>query len=64
MNIPNYLPISLAKALQLDGMLVLGVPVSIKRPNDAVSPLGWGPRLGAVRTVRWVICFAISCIGR
>ncbi|CAK9053662.1 Splicing factor U2af large subunit B (NpU2AF65b) (U2 auxiliary factor 65 kDa subunit B) (U2 small nuclear ribonucleoprotein auxiliary factor large subunit B) (U2 snRNP auxiliary factor large subunit B), partial [Durusdinium trenchii] len=28
------------RALQLDGMLVLGVPVSIKRPNDAVSPLG------------------------
>jgi len=28
------------RALQLDGMLVLGVPVSIKRPNDAVSPVG------------------------
>merc|ERR1719230_1853131 len=28
------------RALQLDGMLVLGVPVSIKRPNDAVSPAG------------------------
>lgn len=28
------------RALQLDGMLVLGVPVSIKRPNDAVSPTG------------------------
>jgi len=28
------------RALQLDGMLVLGVPVSIKRPNDAVSPMG------------------------
>merc|ERR1719336_1605906 len=27
------------RALQLDGMLVLGVPVSIKRPNDAVSPM-------------------------
>lgn len=31
---------TIAQALQLDGMLVLGVPVSIKRPNDAVSPLG------------------------
>merc|ERR1719478_587617 len=28
------------RALQLDGMLVLGVPISIKRPNDAVSPVG------------------------
>jgi len=28
------------RALQLDGMLVLGVPVSIKRPNDAVNPMG------------------------
>jgi len=28
------------RALQLDGMPVLGVPVSIKRPNDAVSPMG------------------------
>merc|ERR1711988_991276 len=28
------------RALQLDGMLVLGVPVSIKRPNDASSPMG------------------------
>jgi len=28
------------RALQLDGILVLGVPVSIKRPNDAVSPMG------------------------
>eukprot|EP00933_Yihiella_yeosuensis_P055567 TRINITY_DN543_c1_g2_i1.p1 TRINITY_DN543_c1_g2~~TRINITY_DN543_c1_g2_i1.p1 ORF type:complete len:324 (+),score=79.21 TRINITY_DN543_c1_g2_i1:149-1120(+) len=28
------------RALQLDGMLVLGVPVSIKRPNDAVTPAG------------------------
>merc|ERR1719446_1735555 len=28
------------RALQLDGMLVLGVPVSIKRPNDAVNPTG------------------------
>jgi len=28
------------RALQLDGMMVLGVPVSIKRPNDAVSPVG------------------------
>lgn len=28
------------RALQLDGMVVLGVPVSIKRPNDAVSPMG------------------------
>jgi len=27
------------RALQLDGMLVLGVPVSVKRPNDAVSPI-------------------------
>eukprot|EP00913_Durusdinium_trenchii_P014097 g13231.t1 len=35
-NDPNQNP----RALQLDGMLVLGVPVSIKRPNDAVSPLG------------------------
>ena len=26
--------------MQLDGILVLGVPVSIKRPNDAVSPMG------------------------
>merc|ERR1719265_923031 len=28
------------KALGLDGMLVLGVPVSIKRPTDAQGPLG------------------------
>merc|ERR1712232_446737 len=28
------------RALQLDGMLVLGVPVSIKRPQDATSPMG------------------------
>merc|ERR1712187_376807 len=28
------------RALQLDGMMVLGVPVSIKRPNDAVGPVG------------------------
>mmetsp|Transcript_7235 Transcript_7235/g.20255 ORF Transcript_7235/g.20255 Transcript_7235/m.20255 type:complete len:329 (-) Transcript_7235:545-1531(-) len=28
------------RALQLDGMLVLGVPVSIKRPNDSVTPMG------------------------
>merc|ERR1711988_1385575 len=28
------------RALQLDGMMVLGAPVSIKRPNDAVSPMG------------------------
>merc|ERR1712110_841698 len=28
------------RALQLDGMLVLGVPVSIKRPQDASSPMG------------------------
>mmetsp|Transcript_82198 Transcript_82198/g.172070 ORF Transcript_82198/g.172070 Transcript_82198/m.172070 type:complete len:328 (-) Transcript_82198:32-1015(-) len=28
------------RALQLDGMLVLGVPVSIKRPNDSVNPMG------------------------
>jgi len=28
------------RALQLDGMPVLGVPVSVKRPNDAVSPMG------------------------
>jgi len=28
------------RALQLDGMIVLGVPVSIKRPNDAVAPVG------------------------
>jgi hypothetical protein len=28
------------RCLQLDGMLCLGVPVSIKRPNDAVSPMG------------------------
>merc|ERR1712176_346276 len=28
------------RALQLDGMMVLGVPVSIKRPNDAMSPMG------------------------
>mmetsp|Transcript_66118 Transcript_66118/g.158176 ORF Transcript_66118/g.158176 Transcript_66118/m.158176 type:complete len:325 (+) Transcript_66118:118-1092(+) len=28
------------RALQLDGMLVLGVPVSIKRPSDATSPMG------------------------
>lgn len=28
------------RALQLDGMLVLGMPVSIKRPNDAASPAG------------------------
>jgi len=28
------------RALQLDGIMVLGVPVSVKRPNDAVSPVG------------------------
>eukprot|EP00929_Paragymnodinium_shiwhaense_P042326 TRINITY_DN2191_c0_g3_i3.p1 TRINITY_DN2191_c0_g3~~TRINITY_DN2191_c0_g3_i3.p1 ORF type:complete len:325 (-),score=99.36 TRINITY_DN2191_c0_g3_i3:112-1086(-) len=28
------------RALQLDGMLVLGVPISIKRPTDATSPAG------------------------
>merc|ERR1719375_526672 len=28
------------RALQLDGMMVLGVPVSLKRPNDASSPMG------------------------
>jgi len=28
------------RALQLDGMLVLGVPVSLKRPTDAVNPAG------------------------
>eukprot|EP00927_Polykrikos_kofoidii_P001044 TRINITY_DN1037_c0_g1_i1.p1 TRINITY_DN1037_c0_g1~~TRINITY_DN1037_c0_g1_i1.p1 ORF type:complete len:332 (-),score=39.79 TRINITY_DN1037_c0_g1_i1:128-1123(-) len=28
------------RALQLDGMLVLGVPVSIKRPQDASGPMG------------------------
>merc|ERR1712176_258423 len=28
------------RALQLDGIIVLGVPVSIKRPNDAVGPVG------------------------
>merc|ERR1719359_1276660 len=28
------------RALQLDGMLVLGVPVSIKRPADATGPTG------------------------
>jgi len=28
------------RALQLDGMMVLGVPVSLKRPNDAVNPVG------------------------
>ena len=28
------------RALQLDGMMVLGVPVSLKRPTDAVSPMG------------------------
>merc|ERR1711972_1162508 len=28
------------RALQLDGMMVLGVPVSIKRPNDATGPMG------------------------
>merc|ERR1711924_354902 len=26
--------------MELDGMMVLGVPVSIKRPNDAQSPMG------------------------
>jgi len=36
---------STTEALQLDGMLVLGVPVSIKRPNDAVSPLGPGEKI-------------------
>merc|ERR1712060_761970 len=25
---------------QLDGIMVLGVPVSLKRPNDAVGPVG------------------------
>merc|ERR1712216_876912 len=28
------------RALQLDGMMVLGVPVSIKRPTDGASPMG------------------------
>jgi len=28
------------RALQLDGMLVLGVPCSIKRPNDGSAPVG------------------------
>jgi len=28
------------RAMQLDGMMVLGVPVSIKRPSDAVGPVG------------------------
>jgi len=28
------------RALQLDGMMVLGVPVSIKRPNDGASAMG------------------------
>merc|ERR1719238_409300 len=28
------------RALQLDGMMVLGVPVSIKRPSNAVGPVG------------------------
>lgn len=28
------------RALQLDGMMVLGVPVSISRPNDGVNPVG------------------------
>lgn len=28
------------RALQLDGMLVLGVPISMKRPNDAQTPQG------------------------
>ncbi|CAE8590950.1 unnamed protein product, partial [Polarella glacialis] len=28
------------RALQLDGLLVLGVPVSIKRPTDGVGPAG------------------------
>jgi len=31
------------RALQLDGIMVLGVPVSIKRPNDANSPMGQIP---------------------
>jgi len=28
------------RALQLDGLMVLGVPVSIKRPSDGVGPMG------------------------
>jgi len=28
------------RALQLDGMMVLGVPVSIKRPSDGAGPMG------------------------
>eukprot|EP00929_Paragymnodinium_shiwhaense_P042323 TRINITY_DN2191_c0_g2_i1.p1 TRINITY_DN2191_c0_g2~~TRINITY_DN2191_c0_g2_i1.p1 ORF type:complete len:326 (-),score=85.59 TRINITY_DN2191_c0_g2_i1:77-1054(-) len=28
------------RSLQLDGMLVLGVPISIKRPTDSTSPMG------------------------
>jgi len=28
------------RALQLDGIMVLGVPVSIKRPSDAIGPVG------------------------
>jgi splicing factor U2AF subunit len=34
------------RALQLDGMMVLGVPVSIKRPNDANAPMGMVGGLG------------------
>merc|ERR1719265_683081 len=34
------------RALQLDGMLVLGVPISIKRPNDAVAPMIGGMQPG------------------
>jgi len=34
------------RALQLDGMLVLGVPVSIKRPADATGPQGMVSNLG------------------
>eukprot|EP00928_Gymnodinium_smaydae_P081492 TRINITY_DN64_c0_g1_i3.p2 TRINITY_DN64_c0_g1~~TRINITY_DN64_c0_g1_i3.p2 ORF type:complete len:323 (-),score=87.70 TRINITY_DN64_c0_g1_i3:105-1073(-) len=35
------------RAIQLDGMLVLGVPVSIKRPSDAVSPSGMVGGIGS-----------------
>merc|ERR1711865_869360 len=31
------------RALQLDGIMVLGVPVSLKRPTDANSPMGQIP---------------------
>merc|ERR1712014_452665 len=33
------------RALQLDGIMVLGVPVSIKRPSDSMGPTG---KLGGV----------------